>query len=284
VLLYHISGCLMCHDCREGYMISCTAASRAAYGWQRDGGHAEYILAEESTCILLPEELSYTDGALVSCGFGTVYEAILRVKVCGKDAVFVSGLGPIGLAAALVSKKMGAYKVIGSDINENRMKLAESLGCVDMVVNAADKQALQKVKAATNEHGCEISFDCSGSPQGRLLALQCTRRWGRCAMIGEGNKIEFDVSQTIIHNQITIFGSWVTNMGHMEELVERLVHWKLNPEIIVTHVFSLTQADKAYQLMDQGDCGKVVVAMDEELKRLQNKQQQHKNTQYKSRL
>ena len=58
VILYHISGCGVCNDCREGYMISCTSDQRAAYGWQRDGGHADYCLAEESTCVALPEPLT----------------------------------------------------------------------------------------------------------------------------------------------------------------------------------------------------------------------------------
>src|SRR5918912_2542512 len=62
VILYHISGCGVYHDCRMGYMISCTSPLRAAYGWQRNGGHADYVLAEENTCILLPDELSYIDG------------------------------------------------------------------------------------------------------------------------------------------------------------------------------------------------------------------------------
>ena len=61
-------------------MISCTSEHRAAYGWQRDGGHADYLLAEEDTCVALPDELSYVDGALVACGFGTVYEALNRVQ------------------------------------------------------------------------------------------------------------------------------------------------------------------------------------------------------------
>src|ERR671928_978974 len=74
VILYHIAGCGVCPDCRAGYMISCTSPFRAAYGWQRDGGHADYLLAEESTCIPLPDSLSYVDGACVACGFGTAYE------------------------------------------------------------------------------------------------------------------------------------------------------------------------------------------------------------------
>lgn len=47
VLVYHISGCGFCPNCRRGFPISCTGKGKAAYGWQRDGGHAEYLLAEE---------------------------------------------------------------------------------------------------------------------------------------------------------------------------------------------------------------------------------------------
>ena len=47
VIVYHISGCGLCNDCRRGYMISCTSERyRRAYGWQRDGGIADYLLAE----------------------------------------------------------------------------------------------------------------------------------------------------------------------------------------------------------------------------------------------
>ena len=47
VVVYHISGCGLCHDCRMGYAISCSSSQRAAYGWQRDGGMAPYVLADE---------------------------------------------------------------------------------------------------------------------------------------------------------------------------------------------------------------------------------------------
>lgn len=62
----------------------------AGHGWQLDGGHAAFMLAEEVTCILLPPGLSYTDGALVACGFGTTYEALTRMSVSGRDQVLVS--------------------------------------------------------------------------------------------------------------------------------------------------------------------------------------------------
>lgn len=258
VILYHISGCGVCDDCREGYMISCTSPLRAAYGWQRDGGHAAYCLAEESTCVPLPEPLTYVDGALVACGFGTVYEALQRVRVSGQDRVLVTGVGPVGMAAGLVAKALGAPLVIGADTSAERLGFAQKAGAIDIALTA-DAEAAAGVKLLTGGYGCEVAIDCSGAPPGRLLALQGTRRWGRCAMVGEGNIVEFDVSQTIIHNQITVYGSWVTSLGHMEELVEKLVTWKLHPERIVSHRFTLDQAPEAYRVADGGQSGKVVI-------------------------
>ena len=57
----------LCNDCRRGYMISCTSEKyRRAYGWQRDGGMADFLLAEEKDLIHLPGELTYADGAQVA--------------------------------------------------------------------------------------------------------------------------------------------------------------------------------------------------------------------------
>ena len=79
VIVYHISGCGVCNDCRRGYMISCTSERfRRAYGWQRDGGMADFLLAEEKDLIYLPDELSYADGAQVACGFGQSTKGFAR--------------------------------------------------------------------------------------------------------------------------------------------------------------------------------------------------------------
>lgn len=261
VILYHISGCGVCRDCRDGYMISCTSPLRAAYGWQRNGGHADYLLAEENTCVALPDELSYVDGALVACGFGTAYEALRRVRVNGEDRVLITGMGPVGLAAGLLAKAMGAHQVIGTDVSAARLELAQRLGAIDEGIPSGET-ALQRVKELTGNLGCEVSVDCSGAPAARLLALQGTRRWGRCAMVGEGNTLSFDVSPYLIHPQITLYGSWVTSLGHMEDLVESLVAWKLRPEITVTDRFPLSAAEDAYKLADAGQSGKVCIVME----------------------
>lgn len=261
VIIYHISGCGVCWDCRNGYMISCTSPLRAAYGWQRDGGHADYLLAEENTCVALPDMLSFVDGALIACGFGTVYEALQRVDVSGRDKVLITGMGPVGMAAGLLAKAMGATQVVGVDISEPRLNFSKEIQAVDDIV-MSDDQALPRLHEMTDDEGFEVSIDCSGSPAARHLALEGTRRWGRCLMVGEGNTISFDVSHLLIHRQITMYGSWVTSLGHIEDLVERLVRWNLHPEVTVSHRFTLDQAEEAYKTADAGQSGKVCIVMD----------------------
>jgi threonine dehydrogenase-like Zn-dependent dehydrogenase len=260
VALYHIAGCGLCADCRAGFMISCTSPYRAAYGWQRDGGHADYLVADESTCVLLPDELTFMDGACVACGFGTAYEAVRRADVTGADAVLVVGLGPVGLAAGLLARALGSHLVIGVDVAPERGALAQSLKAVDAALTA-DEHAEDAVRELTGGHGAEVVVDCSGSAAGRALGLRSARRWGRCVFVGEGGRLEVDVSPLIIHPQLTIIGSWVTSIGRMEELVERLVRWNLHPDCTVTDRFPLDDVAGAYALADTGTRGKVAVEM-----------------------
>ena len=266
VIIYHISGCGVCNDCRRGYMISCTSEKyRRAYGWQRDGGMAEYLLAEEKDLVLLPDQLTYSDGAQVACGFGTVYEGLEKIGLCGNDAVLITGLGPVGLAAAMLCKAMGATKILGIEALDERIEIAKNLHLFDEVLKAGAEN-VQQVKNLTGGMGVEKAVDCSAHDKARLTCIQATRKWGKIVFIGEGGTVSFQPSPDIIHDQKTIYGSWVTNIWRMEELVERLVRWNIHPEDLITHRFPLEKVAEAYALMASGKCGKVAVCFDEELK------------------
>lgn len=252
VVVYHISGCGQCDDCRRGYQISCSSPRRAAYGWQRDGGHADRLLAEERDLLVLPDELTFLDGACVACGFGTAYEALRRLDVSGRDRVLIVGLGPVGLAAGLLAQALGARTVIGVDPSPERCELAVEL---DAVSDLGDP-SVAGLSSALGA-GADASLDCSGAGAGQLTALRNTRRWGRVALVGEGGTLSVDVSEVIIHKQLTIHGSWVTSTVHMSELLDLLARTGLHPDTIVTHTRPLSEAAEAYQVADSGASGKV---------------------------
>ncbi len=260
VLVYHISGCGFCANCRRGYQISCTGRQKAAYGWQRDGGHAEFLVAEERDLIALPDSLTYEDGAFISCGIGTAYEGVTRADVSGSDSVLVVGLGPIGMAAAMIAKGRGAKRIIGVDTQPARLDAMRALGLADYLIPASP-DALEQIRELTRG-GADVALDCSGNAAGRLLALQGSGDWGRVVYLGETGHVQFEVSADLMHRQRRIFGSWVTSLANMEKCCHDLEDWKLKPHTMISHRFPLERADEAYALMASGRCGKVVITFD----------------------
>ncbi|HLJ69452.1 MAG TPA: zinc-binding dehydrogenase [Chloroflexota bacterium] len=256
VVLYHIAGCGLCHDCRGGWMISCSSPERAAYGWQRDGGHAPYVVADQHTLVRLPDELTYLDGAMVACGMGTAFAACLRAQVSGRDVVLITGLGPVGLGTAMLCRALGA-RVVGVEAVAERLELARALGFDDGV--PPSDGALAALLERTGGRGFEVAIDCSGNAAARRLCLAAAREWGRVVFVGEGGTVEFEPSPLLIHKQLTLHGSWVCSLPQMEDLVELLVRWDLHPEAMVTHRYSLDQAREAYETFDSGRTGKVAI-------------------------
>ncbi|MBA2557002.1 MAG: alcohol dehydrogenase catalytic domain-containing protein [Chloroflexi bacterium] len=257
VIVYHIVGCGHCENCRSGFIISCsTIAARAGYGWKRDGGHAQYLLAEESSCLPLPDELSYLDGALIACGFGTAYEGLCRLQVSGADDLLVVGLGPVGLAAAMLGRALGAHRVLGAELNAARIEWARDLGLFDEIFDAG-AAPLERILAETSGRGCSTAIDCSGSVPGRRLAVDAIAEWGRISLVGEGGTLETEVSDPLLHKQVTIYASWVTSSPRMMRLADQLARWDLHPERIVSDVFPLRDAEEAYKRAAGGSSGKV---------------------------
>ncbi|PYX36725.1 MAG: alcohol dehydrogenase, partial [Acidobacteria bacterium] len=191
-------------------------------------------------------------------------EAIQKIQVNGNHSVLITGLGPVGLAAAALCRKLGAELIIGIDVVLERLQIAESLKLCDSVLKAAEENVGQ-VRELTRGNGVERAIDCSANATARTTAIRATRKWGRIVLVGEGGTVEFNPSPDLIHDQKTIYGSWVTSTWLMEELVERLLRWNLHPADIITHRFGLEQAADAYALMASGKCGKVAVCSDEEL-------------------
>ncbi len=259
VVIYHISGCGLCDECRTGYRVACTSASRAAYGWQRDGGHADLLLAEEVDCLPLPEPLSLVDGACVACGFGTAYEALLRAQVSRRDDVVVTGLGPVGQAVGLLARALGARTVVGADVVGARRERALALGAVTDVVDSGAHAPLEAVREALGGRGASVTVDASGAAPARALVLAATARWGRCVLVGEGGQLTLEASPALTHPSICLMGSWVTSIGHRAELLERLVVWDVRPEVVVTDRFDIADAGEAYRVADAGTSGKVAI-------------------------
>jgi len=260
VMVYHYSGCGRCKYCRIGYEQLCVEGFNY-YGTSRPrgfgGGHEDYMVVPDRVCLALPDEMSFEAGAAVACGTGTAYSALRRVSVSGHDTLAVFGQGPVGLSATMIGAAMGAH-VIAIDVAPYRLALAEKLGAAE-IVNAADDDAVEAVKALTQGEGAEVALDCTGRPAVRVQAVESVKPFGRASFVGESGKVTFeDVSRQILHKLITIHGAWTFSTWMMKEAADWIVHRNLPIDDLITHRFPLAEAEEAYRIFQEGQTGKVV--------------------------
>jgi threonine dehydrogenase-like Zn-dependent dehydrogenase len=255
VMNHHYKGCGRCRHCRVGWSQLCRHGI-VVYGMTGHGGHAPYMLAPAFTCVPLPDELSFEEGAAVSCGTGTAYGALTRIEVSGRDTLAVFGQGPVGLSATMLGTAMGA-RVIAVDVGAERLALARELGAAH-VINAKDTDPVKAIHELTHGEGAEATMDCSGSSEGRLGALQAAGTWGRVAFVGEGGQTTIDVSKHMLRRQLTVHASWTFSNTGQEACARFVADRKIPLTKLLTHRFRLEQADEAYRVFDTQTTGKGV--------------------------
>src|SRR5204862_4140 len=143
------------------------------YGFGTNGGNADYIVVPARTLVLLPERLTFEEGAAIACGTGTAYAALKRLEVSGRDTLAVFGQGPVGLSATLLGKAMGA-RVIGVDVSTARLALARDLGA-DAVLDSRQVDPIAAIREITRGDGADATLDCSADPSARAQMIRSAR-------------------------------------------------------------------------------------------------------------
>jgi 2-desacetyl-2-hydroxyethyl bacteriochlorophyllide A dehydrogenase len=256
VMMHHYSGCGTCRMCRIGYTQMCLH-HHEVYGFTRGGGHQDFLNVPASTCVALPDVLSFEEGAACACGTGTAFHALKRLGISGLDTIAIFGQGPVGLSATQFAATIGA-RVIAVDVIPERLELATQLGA-DLTIDAVADPPVEAIREVTHGEGADATLDATGIPEVRLNAVDSARLWGKVCFVGEGNTTTFDVSPQIIHKQLTIYGSWTFSISGLAEVANFVVERRVPLKDLITHRFALDQAAEAYQLFDSGRTGKVVL-------------------------
>ena len=254
VMDHHYSGCGVCRHCRVGWSQLCRAGI-TVYGVTANGGHAGYLKVPARTLVPLPDELSFVEGAAVSCGTGTAYGALRRMQLTGGSTLAVFGQGPVGLSATLLGAKMGA-RVIAVETNPERLALAKQFGA-EVAVHADDSE--KALKDLTRGEGVDLALDCTGIAAARLAAVRSAKTWGTVCFVGEGGDVTLDVSRDLLRKQLTLIGSWTFSAMGQAECARFVADNGIELEKIFSHRWKLEQADEAYRTFDSQSTGKGVI-------------------------
>ena len=257
VMVHHYAGCGTCPHCQTGWSQMCSNGS-TVYGATGHGAHAPYMKVPAYTLVTLPDDLSFPTGAAISCGTGTAYQALRRMKVAGGDTIAIIGQGPVGLSATQLAATMGA-RVIALDVCAGRLQRAIEFGA-DALVDPKDNP-VTAIKELTHGDGADMTLDTSGTADGRLIAVRAARKWGTTCFVGEGGDVTIEVSPDMLRKQLTIIGSWTFSTVIQADCARFIADRKIDVEHLFTDRWKLTQADEAYKLFDRQTGGKGVFLM-----------------------
>ena len=232
------SACGHCEYCLAAREPVCEQAQFG--GYTRNGGFAEYIVADPQYVAHIPAQLAAREAAPLICAGITSYKGLKETRARPGEWVVISGVGGLGHLGIQYAKAMGLH-VCAVDIDAGKLEHATRLGA-DAVVNAKQGDPVAAVKQATGggAHGVLITAPSLGAfKQG----VGMTRKFGTCVLVGlppgEFPTPLFDV----VANCITIRGSFVGNRRDMAEALAFAADGKVKADIelqplsAINHVF-----------------------------------------------
>ena len=220
------SACGHCEHCLSAWETVCGEAEFG--GYTRNGGFAEYILADPNYVASIPNGLTPRAAAPLICAGVTTYKGLKVADVRPGEWVVISGAGGLGHLAIQYAKAMG-LQVCAVDIDDGKLAHATQIGA-DLVVNATAEDAVEYVRKGTNggAHGVLITAPSLGAfKQGIGMA----RKRGTCVLVGLPPG-EFPVPLfDVVANCITIRGSFVGTRKDMAEALAFAAEGKVNADI-----------------------------------------------------
>jgi threonine dehydrogenase-like Zn-dependent dehydrogenase len=237
VSVNNVKGCGHCPECKVGNFVRCSVhIEHMGYGF------SEFVAVPEVNCLLLDDKVSYEEGSLIFDNWGTPYSAIERAGDLKGKYVAVSGCGPIGLGAVVLSKLFGAH-VIAVDPVEERRKGALALGADEAI---CPEDAVSNIKKLTKGSDIGVWFECSGNAQAYETAFEVIKVGGTIVSIGEGAKFEMRPSEMLINKHLNLLGTLYSTMQHGKKVQELMVKELIDPLCFTTHRFSLEELPKVF--------------------------------------
>lgn len=171
--------CGKCHFCNQGLIRYCE--HYAYMGKAFDGAFQEFVLVEDRYCVLIPDNISHEEAALIE-PFAVGLHAFEFLPCFIGDTVVISGCGPIGIALIQLAKSLG-LNVIALEVIEGRREAAKKFGA-DIVFDPIADKVKVKEQIRKEINGRNFFIEAAGNPQSLQGCIQYISRGGVLAMVG----------------------------------------------------------------------------------------------------
>jgi S-(hydroxymethyl)glutathione dehydrogenase/alcohol dehydrogenase len=148
------------------------------------GTFSDLMTVDESAVVKVETDLPAEQLALIGCGVTTgVGAALNTARIQPGSSVAVIGCGGVGQAVIQGARIAGAARIFAIDPVEMKRKAAEQLGATDLI-DPAQGDPVEQVKAATGGRGADYPFEVIGLPETIVQAYNTARRGGTATVVG----------------------------------------------------------------------------------------------------
>ena len=264
-----------CHRCFHCAVLNepSLCKNRKVYGINRSSKVAPYVNGCYSQEMLLTADTDIfkvtgeVDPAILvsaSCSGATVAHAFDLHRPDFGDTVLIQGPGPLGVYAVAFAKQMGAQEIIVIGGSENRLQTCREFGAT-LTLNRRElslEDRKQAIMDKTRGRGVDFAIEAVGDPSAVHEGIKLVRSGGAYVSIGfsqpPGN-CQIDFFQEVVSKNLKIQGVWVSGTRHTWQAMKLVLE---RPELfarMITHRFSLEQANEALAVMAQRDALKAVL-------------------------
>jgi len=194
-----------------------------------------------------------------SIAMNGVHDARIRIG----ETVAVFGMGTLGQIVGQLCKKSGA-RVVGIDRFEKRLGIARQSGAADLVLNADEGEAAERIRSLTDNRGADVAIEVTGSPLALNQAIRSVAYSAKVIALGffQGEATGLFLGEEFHHNRVNVVGSQIfgtdpelTYRWNRLRLVQTFMRLQADGVIdlkpIISHVIPFDEAAEAFRIADQ---------------------------------
>ena len=255
----HVSGeahitCGYCRNCRAGKRHLCHKT--IGVGIQRDGAFAEYLVIPESNVWPIHKDIPSEIAAFFD-PYGNAAHTALSFEMVAED-VLITGAGPIGIMAVSICNFVGARHVVITDVNDYRLDLARKMGA-SRVINVSRERISDVFEDLNMSNGFDVGLEMSGNPDAFKDMLENMYHGGKIALLGllpKSTQINWD---DIIFKGLYMKGIYGREMYETWYKMTQMLRSGLDISPVLTHKLPIDDFQEGFDIMESGNCGKVVL-------------------------
>lgn len=241
--------CGVCESCKHGWYSVCDNKKIIGSNLKgfMHGTMAEFAAINQKQLYVLPDHVSYAEGAVVEPVSNAIH-ILNRVKFNLGDQILVLGAGTLGLCIIQAAKLAGAGRVVVTDKSQYRLEVAKQLGA-DILINASTSDPVKEVKKVTKDRGADVVIEAVGVSATYRQAIILVRKKGSIMFFGAAQDIVTLDLYPILHKELSLIGctgaEWETKTA-----VDYIADGRINVKPLITNKFSLSESQNAFDLLN----------------------------------